>query len=141
MIRIERKNDINTLNKSNTHWLIHKYITEYFELILNQNDCTDICEFGAFLLLEKEKEAFDYKELGLFEPLVDSLPEFTEIITLANGSEKVIMWHSCFVLSDSFAISVFADETILPDSIKEYLLQFSRAISLEFDKKKGLELL
>ena len=49
--------------------------------------------------------------MGLSLPLKQSacFAEFTEVLTLRSPIQEVRLLHSCFVLNDSYAISVFME--------------------------------
>ena len=72
-------------------------------------------EFGAFFLLENREDSLHHTNMGLSLPLKQSacFAEFTEVLTLRSPIQEVRLLHSCFVLNDSYAISVFMEPGLL----------------------------
>ena len=108
MIKIVYKEDLNSLKNNRIHFLITAYISDYFDMLTMINSCENLAEIGAIYLIESNEDCENYCELGLSNPIDKSLPEITEVLTIKNTTEKIKLLHSCFVISNSSAISVFA---------------------------------
>ena len=123
MIKIEYQKDLNTLKNKGLNSLITAYISDYFDMLTKVNRCSNLAEIGAIYLLEGSEDCKKYFETGLSKPFEKSLPEFTEILTIKNSTYKIKLLHICFVISNSCAISVFAELGTIDKSIESYLLQ------------------
>lgn len=119
MVKIEKPSDFDSL-KINP--IIKAYLFDYLYFFLKQYDCTDITEFGAFYLLENEKDLEKHKEMGLSLPLDKAIYEFTDLMTLKGNSEQIKLLHSCFVLTNDYAISVFIEPKYINEAIRSNLL-------------------
>lgn len=133
MIKIEHPKDLPFLQYRNIHPMIIAYLSDHLGLLMKSNHCNDLSEIGAIYFLESLEDSKKHIELGLFNSLEKSLPEFTELITLKNSKESIKLLHSCFVISNSCAISVFAEIGILDKSTENYLLQDSEKITIEIN--------
>lgn len=69
-------------------------------------------EFEAFFILENRQDSLHHTDMGLSCPPKQSayFAEFTEVLTLRSPIQEVRLLHSCFVLNDSYAISVLKSE-------------------------------
>lgn len=123
MIKIEYPKDLNTLKDKDFNPLITAYISDYFDMLTKVNRCENLAEIGAIYLLEGVQDCKNHCEIGLSKPFEKSLPEFTEVLTIKNSTDKIRLLHSCFVISNSCAISVFAELGTIDKSIESYLLQ------------------
>lgn len=119
MVKIEKPSDFDSLN---INPIIKAYLFDYLYFFLKQYDCTDITEFGAFYLLENEKDLEKHKEMGLSLPLDKAIYEFTDLMTLKGNSEQIKLLHSCFVLTNDYAISVFIEPKYINEAIRSNLL-------------------
>lgn len=88
----------------------------------------------GFFLLENEEDRFRHAEMGLSLPLEQSLAEFTDILHIHYLHQWVTLFHSCFVLNDSYSISVFREPGILNDSIERVLLTDSNEKIIYLEK-------
>lgn len=123
MIKIEYPKDLNTLKNKGLNSLITAYISDYFDMLTKVNRCSNLAEIGAIYLLEGSEDCKKYFETGLSKSFEKSLPEFTEVLTIKNSTDKIKLLHSCFVISNSCAISVFAELGTIDKSTESYLLQ------------------
>ena len=120
MVKVEKESDLILL--SNTNKLIAKYLENYMHYLFRQYDCLDISEFGTIFLLENESDSKKHEEMGLSLPLEKAIFEFTDLLTLTNEQERITVLHSCFVLTNDYAISVFAQPKRLSKPILANLL-------------------
>ena len=134
MVEIRNENDLAKL--SHTNGLIQAYITRYLRYFLKEYECTDISEFGAIFLFESKEDAEKHKEMGISLPLDEATYEFTDRLSIIGKNEKVELLHSCFVLTNDYAISVFAEPETLTTEIINNLLEDSteRTINIESEE-------
>lgn len=119
MVKIEKPSDFDSLD---INPIIKSYLIDYLNFFLKQYNCTDISEFGAFYLLENEKDLEKNKEMGLSLPLDKAIYEFTDLLTLKGNKEQIELLHSCFVLTNDYAISVFIEPKYTSEAIRSNLL-------------------
>ena len=119
MVKIEKPSDFDSLD---INPIIKSYLIDYLNFFLKQYNCTDISEFGAFYLLENEKDLGKHKEMGLSLPLDKAIYEFTDLLTLKGNKEQIELLHSCFVLTNDYAISVFIEPKYTSEAIRYNLL-------------------
>ena len=125
MVEIRNENDLKKLNHTNN--LIQAYITRYLQYFLKEYECSDISEFGTFFFLESIEDCKRHKEMGLSLPLDKATYEFTDRLSIIGKNEKVELLHSCFVLTNDYAISVFAEpETLTAEIINNLLEDINR---------------
>lgn len=139
MIKIERPEDLCIFrDKPKIHPLIVRYLTDYLYFFLREYHCSDMTEFGAFFLLENRRDSFHHTDMGLSLPLKQSacLAEFTEVLTLRSPIQEVRLLHSCFVLNDGYAISVFMEPGILEPQTEQILLEDSTSKEVRFNVSK-----
>ncbi len=135
MIKIERPEDLRIFqSKPQIPPVIVRYITDYLHFFLEEYHCPDMREFGAFFLLENRKDSLRHAEMGLSLPLEQSLAEFTDILHIRYFHQRATLFHSCFVLNDSYAISVFREPGILDDSIEHVLLTKKKKKTIHLEK-------
>ncbi len=60
--------------------------------------------------------------MGLTNSLENSFPEFAELLIFKNSLEYIKLLHSCFVISNSYAISVYTEIEILSKSAETNLM-------------------
>ena len=134
MIEIRNENDLKKLNHTNE--LIQAYITRYLQYFLKQYECSDISEFGAIYLLESIEDIDRHKEMGISLPLDKAIYEFTDRLLLIGKNEKVEILHSCFVLTNDYAVSLFAESKYLSLDVLHNLLTDStkRIINIETEE-------
>ena len=74
--------------------------------------------------------------MGLSLPLEKATYEFTDRLSIIGKNEKVVVLHSCFVLTNDYAISVFAEPETLTAEIINNLLEDSteRIINIESEE-------
>lgn len=133
MIKIECRDDLVFLQKKNINPIITNYLTDYYEMLIKSIHCNDLKEIGAIYFLESSEDIQKHTELGLSNILENSLPEFTECIKIKSKINEVKLLHSCFVLSNSCAISVFTEIGTLEKSTENYLLQDSISVTTEIN--------
>lgn len=139
MIKIERPEDLCIFrDKPKIHPLIVRYLTDYLYFFLREYHCPDMTEFGAFFLLENRQDSLHHTDMGLSLPLKQSacFAEFTEVLTLCSPIQEIRLLHSCFVLNDSYAISVFMEPGILEPETEQILLEDSTSKEVRFDVSK-----
>lgn len=123
MIKLQSKDDISKLRDSkNISIMAVKYISDYLYWVLEENNCTTIESFGALFYLEERADMDRHLEMGLSSPIIDSVYEFTEKTTMSNKDEQIDILHSCFVISNSYAVSLFCELGVLDAITEEYLL-------------------
>lgn len=123
MLEIRNENDLKKLKSANE--LISAYITRYLQYFLKEYECADISEFGAIYLIENEEDTKKHKEMGLSLPLDKAIYEFTDRLLIIGKNAKVELLHSCFVLTNDYAVSLFAEPETLTAEIKNNLLEDS----------------
>lgn len=123
MVKIEKGSDFEKLKSENP--LIVKYLMDYLQFFLTQYECDSISEFGAFYLIENESDLQNYSIMGLLQPIDKSIYEFTELLTIKNSTSQIKVLHSCFLLDNDYAISVFIPDVILDSKTRKYLLEDS----------------
>lgn len=123
MVKIEKGSDFEKLKFENP--LIVKYLMDYLQFFLTQYECDSISEFGAFYLIENESDLQNYSIMGLLQPIDKSIYEFTELLTIKNSTSQIKVLHSCFLLDNDYAISVFIPDVILDSKTRKYLLEES----------------
>ena len=119
MVKIEKPSDFDSLD---INPIIKSYLIDYLNFFLKQYNCTDISEFGAFYLLENEKDLEKNKEMGLYLPLDKDIYVFTDLLTLKGTILQIEILHSCFVLTNDYAISVFIEPKYTSEAIRSNLL-------------------
>ena len=122
-IKIEKRSDFEKLKSKNP--LIIKYLKDYLEFFLTKYECSSISEFGAFYLLEDKSDLQNYSKMGLSQPINESVYEFTDFLTIQNSTSQIKLLHSCFLLNNDYAISVFIPDEVLDIETKIYLLEDS----------------
>ena len=134
MVKIQNENDLTKLNHTNK--LIQAYITRYLQYYLKEYECSDISEFGAIFFFESVEDCKKHNEMGLSLPLDKATYEFTDRLFLIGKNEKVELLHSCFVLTNDCAVSLFAEHATLTDKIINNLLEDSteRIINIESEE-------
>jgi hypothetical protein len=134
MVEIKNINDLKKLNNENK--LIQSYIKNHLIHLMKEFDCSDISEFGAFFFLENIADCKKHNEMGLSLPLEKATYEFTDRLSIIGKNEKVVVLHSCFVLTNDYAISVFAEPDTLTAEIINNLLEDSteRIINIESEE-------
>ena len=60
--------------------------------------------------------------MGLSLPLDKAIYEFTDLLTLKGNKEQIELLHSCFVLTNDYAISVFIEPKYTSEAIRSNLL-------------------
>lgn len=123
MVKIEKGSDFEKLKSENP--LIVKHLKDYLQFFLTQYECDSISEFGAFYLIENESDLQNYSIMGLLQPIDKSIYEFTELLTIKNSTSQIKVLHSCFLLDNDYAISVFIPDVILDSKTRKYLLEDS----------------
>lgn len=123
MIKIERKADSEKLKSANP--LIAKYLEDYLQFFLTKYECESISEFGAFYLIENKRDLKNHSTMGLSKPINKSIYEFTDRLTIKNATSQIKLLHSCFLLNNDYAISVFIPDEILDIETRKYLLEDS----------------
>lgn len=94
MIKIEYPKDLNTLKNKGLNSLITAYISDYFDMLTKVNRCSNLAEIGAIYLLEGSEDCKKYFETGLSKPFEKSLPEFAEVLTIKNSTDKIKLLHN-----------------------------------------------
>lgn len=94
MIKIEYPKDLNNLKNKGLNSLITAYISDYFDMLTKVNRCSNLAEIGAIYLLEGSEDCKKYFETGLSKPFEKSLPEFTEVLTIKNSTDKIKLLHN-----------------------------------------------
>ncbi len=135
MIKLQSMDDLRKLADSKLSLLIKSYITDYFIDVLNRNKSIDICDMGAFYVLESKGDTLMYKDIGLSKPINKSLPEFTDLITIKDSENEAKLLHSCFVLTNSYAVSVFAEKGLYSKDVEYYLLQDCGYLTINLKKE------
>lgn len=120
MIKIKKTSDFEKMK--NISPLISAHIRQYFQFFLKEYNCNDIADFGAFYVLDDEKDLLKYSEMGLHQLIAETPYEFSEELIIKSSNQEIEVLHSCFVLSDGYAISVFAQRGVLDSSTEEHLL-------------------
>ena len=131
MIKIEKRDDLEKVKSKNP--LIVKYLENYLQFFLTKYECSSISEFGAFYLIENKDDLQNYSIMGLSQPINKTIYEFTDFLTIKNSISKIKLLHSCFLLNNDYAISVFIPDEILDVKIRKYLLEDSTEREVVFD--------
>ncbi len=134
MIKIEKPNDFEKMK--NISPPILTYIRQYFQFFLKEYNCNDITDFGSFYVLDDEKDVLKYSEMGLHQPIAESPYEFSEELIFKSSNQKIEVLHSCFVLSDGYAISVFVQRGVLDSATEKYLLKESTKKEILIEGRK-----
>ena len=134
MVEIRNENDLKKLKSANE--LIRAYITRYLQYFLKEYECADISKFGAIYLLENEEDTKKHKEMGLSLPLDKATYEFTDRLSIVGKNEKIDLLHSCFVLTNDYAVSLFAEPKILSAEINKNLLEDSTDRIINIDTEE-----
>ena len=134
MVEIRNENDLAKLN--HTNGLIQAYITRYLQYFLKEYECSNISEFGAFFFLESIEDCKRHKEMGLSLPLDKATYEFTDRLSIIGKNEKVELLHSCFVLTNDYAVSLFAEPETLTAEITNNLLEDSTERIINIDSEE-----
>lgn len=131
MIKIEKRDDLEKLKSKNP--LIVKYLDDYLQFFLTKYECDSIVEFGAFYLIENKEDLQNYSIMGLSQAIDKSIYEFTNFLTIKNSTSQIKLLHSCFLLNNDYAISVFIPDEILDIETRKYLLEDSTEREVVFD--------
>ncbi len=131
MIKIEKRDDLEKVKSKNP--LIVKYLENYLQFFLTKYECSSISEFGAFYLIENKDDLQNYSIMGLSQPINKTIYEFTDFLTIKNSISQIKLLHSCFLLNNDYAISVFIPDEILDVKIRKYLLEDSTEREVVFD--------
>lgn len=131
MIKIEKRDDLEKVKSKNP--LIVKYLENYLQFFLTKYECSSISEFGAFYLIENKDDLQNYSIMGLSQPINKTIYEFTDFLTIKNSISQIKLLHSCFLLNNDYAISVFIPDEILDVETRKYLLEDSTEREVVFD--------
>lgn len=131
MIKIEKREDLEKLKSKNP--LIVEYLEDYLQFFLTKYECSSISEFGAFYLIENKDDLQNHSIIGLSNPITESIYEFTDLLTIKNSTSQIKLLHSCFLLSNDYAISIFFPDEILDVETRKYLLEDSTEREVIFD--------
>lgn len=71
--------------------------------------------------------------MGLSQPINKTIYEFTDFLTIKNSISQIKLLHSCFLLNNDYAISVFIPDEILDVETRKYLLEDSTEREVVFD--------
>lgn len=136
MIKIETEKDLELLKGNESiNPLTALYLQEYYQLLTREYNSTSLKDFGAIYVIENPVDCNRHDEIGLSSPLKQSahFAELTCCLTIRGKSNKVNLLHSCFVLNDSYAVSVFAQKGILEPEIEKTLMEDSINMEVEID--------
>lgn len=119
MIKIERAEDLLELEKDSTvHPLIVKYLKDYFFKLLRQYDTDSLKDAGAIYWLKKDANRALNNDRMKESPFIHRLPEETVKLLISTLNESIVIWYSCFVINNSYVISVFWEEEAVDDHTK-----------------------
>jgi|GEM_PF-2503478 len=123
MIKIENEKDIEALEKNpKSNKIVCRFLLDYIKSITSGYPEYTLKDYGAFYFLECQADSELHEVLHLSSPITQSLVEFSEVIIVQNGDEVIKLLHSCFIISNDFAISLFAEVGILDSSTEQHLL-------------------
>lgn len=136
MITIESQEDLTKLDNKEINPLIAAYIKKYFLFVCKQFHTKDLSQVGAIYLLESKKDLQLHMELGLSDPLEQSVFEFADLLTLQSAIDSIQLWHCCFVKTNDNAISLFAPaDTLLFTNLESCLKQDYTERTIQIDER------
>ena len=135
MVEIKNINDLKKLNNENK--LIQSYIKNHLIHLIKEFDCSDISSEGAIFFFESVEDCKKHNEMGLSLPLDKATYEFTDRLFLIGKNEKVELLHSCFVLTNDCAVSLFAEPATLNAEIINNLLEDSTEITIIIESEEN----
>lgn len=111
MIKITSTLDCYRLNEKYSQ--LKDYITTFISKILNEYSVKDISDFGAVYILENETDVIEIYNTYISKLLPKPIPEYVKKIQVKNTIYDVTYLEYCFVISDNFGITFFADEKLI----------------------------
>lgn len=116
MILINRISDISKLSTISP--LLVEYLNKYLSYLLELYDSNSLEEYGSLYLIEKASDWRLKGDLPFSRPFHRMMIESAEKVQIRSSQGHIFLWHICFVISNSYAISVFAEPELLTEEIK-----------------------
>ncbi|MDL2287616.1 hypothetical protein LJB90_03555 [Eubacteriales bacterium OttesenSCG-928-G02] len=124
MICIKSKDDINALEITMaSHPLIARFLKEYITSITSQYPDDELSDYGGFFFLESAEDVENHTAYHLSRPLKETPNEFSEVIIIQGKAEAKKVVHSVFIISNSFAVAVFAEDGLLDSATLQHLFE------------------
>ncbi len=67
-------------------------------------------EFGAIFLFESEKDLEDYRPMGFYKPVSESLAEYITEFSPSPNKDGSAYIEACYVFSDGYGVIVIGKE-------------------------------
>lgn len=112
------------INESNLDSRIKKYLSLYLCNLQNTYGISDGCsieKYGLLYYLENHDDILNCAQMGLTEPFKNIPFEFVQRIHIITRSEELTLLHSCCILNNDVAVSIFFEES-LPDAETRIIL-------------------
>lgn len=120
MIKIMSIEDLTKLEGQDI--LLVKFLKLYLKDLNKQYECETLSKHGSIFLAENISDIEKHKEIGLSQPIIKSTYEFAEILTLTDEIREIKVLHSCFLLNNDYAISLFVPYEVLDSKTREFFL-------------------
>lgn len=102
--------------------LLVKFLKLYLEDLIKQYECETLPKHGSLFVFESIEDIENHQQIGLSQPIIKSTYEFTDILILTDGIREIKVLHSCFVLNNDYAISLFIPYEMLDSKTRKFFL-------------------
>ena len=120
MIKITSIEDLTKLEGKDI--LLVKYLKLYLKDLIKQYDYETLSKHGSIFVFENIADIKKHEEIGLSQPIMKSTYEFTDVLILTCEIREIKVLHSCFVLNNDYAISLFIPYEMLDLQTREFFL-------------------
>ncbi len=120
MIKITSIEDLTQLEGQDI--ILVKFLKLYLKDLIKQYECETLSKHGCLFVFENIVDIENYKNLGLNQPVIKSTYEFTDVLILTDGIREIKVLHSCFLLNNDYAISLFIPYEMLDAKTREFFL-------------------
>ncbi len=120
MIKITSTEDLTKLKGQDI--LLVKFLKLYLENLIKQYECEILSKHGSLFVFESIEDIENHQQIGLSQPIIKSTYEFTDVLILTDEIREIKVLHSCFVLNNDYAISLFIPYETLDLKTREFFL-------------------
>lgn len=86
------------------------YIKDKLRNLTEEYQVESIEEFGAIFLVESEKDLEDYRTMGFYKPISESLAEYITEFSPSPNKDGSAYIEACYVFSDGYGVIVIGKE-------------------------------
>ena len=120
MIKITSIEDLTKLEGQDI--LLVKYLKLYLKDLIKQHEYETLSKHGRLFVFENIADIEKHDEIGLSQPIMKSTYEFTDVLILTDEIREIKVLHSCFLLNNDYAISLFIPYEMLDSKTREFFL-------------------